>query len=545
MDTDFFKKIDTIFLVDNIGMKKNGITTSVIRKTKLMEDKWGYHPIILVAEYSPDLIWVQIDLKYSEDSSDKLVLNKSSHLVSVYDYFQKRTLQDTSVHTYSMDEENFTYEKVDENIYKVYQDGFLIRKEYFSVIKDRIKMIDRYDENGQLDKKVFFDNFGNISKIRIYDKFNKNYYPTEIFFTTDKKRCIEASYTFNSNKGLDKANELKKLELYNSNGDLLKEFANDGELAAYFIETVVMVNPEKYYMLVCESGMHSNALVSILKPNAFKVQVVHSVFLDDSYNLKSSPQSFYKYMCENNSKFDGIVFLTRGERQDFIKKYGDLKNTFVISHPYYEEIIKEDFSLRNSKRGVIVSRFDNLKRINLSIDIFKKVVDEIPDAELWIYGFGLEEKNYKDQIKELGLENNIFLKGFTSTPTLEFRRAVFSMMTSIAEGFGLTLMESIVNGCPAFSFDIKYGPSDIIKDNETGYLITDSKRGSFVKGDRSSYKAAEKDIDIFAKKIINFLQDEELQKTFSENCYEDAPRFSVDIFLEKWYELMETLYRKR
>lgn len=40
------------------------------------------------------------------------------------------------------------------------------------------------------------------------------------------------------------------------------------------------------------------------------------------------------------------------------------------------------------------------------------------------------------------------------------------------EGFSLALLESLAHGVPVISYDIKYGPSELITSDFNGYLIT-------------------------------------------------------------------------
>jgi poly(glycerol-phosphate) alpha-glucosyltransferase len=152
------------------------------------------------------------------------------------------------------------------------------------------------------------------------------------------------------------------------------------------------------------------------------------------------------------------------------------------------------------------------------------VVKKLPDARLEIYGFGALRQEYREQIDRLGLANNVFLMGATDDPAAVFSGAALSMMTSAAEGFGITLVESICNGCPAIAFDIKYGPSDIIADGDPGFLITMFDKGAY------------------ANRIIAYLWDTELQRAMSENCYADAARFNPEAFARSWFELTKRIY---
>ena len=60
---------------------------------------------------------------------------------------------------------------------------------------------------------------------------------------------------------------------------------------------------------------------------------------------------------------------------------------------------------------------------------------------------------------------------FTNNPLLEFQKSKASLLTSSFEGFGLSVMESINVGCPVISYDVRYGPSEIIDHGKNGYLV--------------------------------------------------------------------------
>jgi len=218
--------------------------------------------------------------------------------------------------------------------------------------------------------------------------------------------------------------------------------------------------------------------------------------------------------------------LTEDARKDFSENYGSEENIFVIPHPYPYPIKKSDFDKRDNLTAVALARLDPFKQLHVAVEIFAVVARALPEARLEIYGRGPEEKRISALIKRLGMENNIFLMGYTDDPLAVFGTVALTMMTSSAEGFGLTVMESICNGCPAFAFDIKYGPAEIIDDGETGFL--------FKRFDGETY----------ARMIYEYLKDVELQRTMSENCYAAAHRFSNEKFLENWYQMTETIYNR-
>src|SRR4051794_7931549 len=91
------------------------------------------------------------------------------------------------------------------------------------------------------------------------------------------------------------------------------------------------------------------------------------------------------------------------------------------------------------------------------------------------------------------------------------------------EGLGLVLLESLANGCPVVSYDIKYGPSDIVRDGVNGFLVP-----------RKGQKK-------MAARIVNILTDPELRRRLSQAATEISTKFSEQAFVARWSELFGTL----
>jgi len=377
-----------------------------------------------------------------------------------------------------------------------------------------------YLKDGNAYKDMVYDDWGYLNYVREYSPLSEDIFDVK-YYTTEGKLCLEALF-----RPTDKGIEHERIFVYDDNEEITAECKNSAELAAICLDRIMQ--DDKFYVLIVEDGLMSKTAAELNsnRKNVAKCIVVHNIFLNDAYDPKSEPQTFYKYLCKNHKSFNGIIMLTDDAANDFKNIYGSEDSLFVIPHPYPFVIERSDFDERDNTKAVIISRLDAVKRLNFAIEIFAFVVKEIPEACLEIYGRGAEEENLKKLISSLGLENNVKLMGYTDDPLALFKKAALFMMTSVAEGFGLTLMESICNGCPAFAFDIKYGPSEIIDDGRTGYLIPRF------------------DKKMFAERIIGYFKNVELQKEMSENCYAAAPGFSNDKFLEKWFNMTETLYNR-
>ena len=97
-------------------------------------------------------------------------------------------------------------------------------------------------------------------------------------------------------------------------------------------------------------------------------------------------------------------------------------------------------------------------------------------------------------------------------------------MASRWEGFPMVLIEAIANGLPSIAFDIDYGPSIIIKDGETGFLVKN--------GDEETY----------CSKLGILMSDCELREKMGGQAHIDAiSRFSSNVIIKRWTDLFDSL----
>jgi len=506
------KNIETIFILSGIITKRTGYIDSVLRKIKLMEEKWNYKPALLTCIHNIDQRKTQTWL--STAGVEQTALDASTKVINVYEYFQKSYVDGLENKAIFEDGEN------DSDILSNDTSSGTEIKKYYTGYMGSLRMV-RYFNNGNADKDMVYDDWGYLNYIREYSPLSEDIYDIK-YFTTDGRLCIEKLVRLT-----DDGTQLEKIILYNDSGEIAAELGDDAELATVCLEQIM--SDDMFYMLIVEDGLMSKAAAMIdeNRKNVAKCIVVHSIFLNNAYDPQSGPQKYYKYLCENHDRFDGILMLTEEARRDFNELYGGgSEKIFVIPHPYPYQVNEAHFDERDNLKAVIVSRLDPLKQVNYAVEIFAKVAEALPDARLEIYGRGPEEERIRALIKRLGMEINIFLKGHTDNPLAVFSTAALSIGTSSAEGFGLSVMESICNGCPAFAFDIKYGPAEIIDDGKTGFLFN------------------RLDAETFARMIYEYFNDIDMQRTMSENCYAAAHRFSNEKFLENWYKMTETIYRR-
>ena len=127
---------------------------------------------------------------------------------------------------------------------------------------------------------------------------------------------------------------------------------------------------------------------------------------------------------------------------------------------------------------------------------------------------------------QLGIADVVEFAGFSFDVQTEMRKASAFVMTSVYEGFGLVMIEAMHEGLPCVSFNLPYGPSEIIEDGENGYLING----------RDKYD--------FARKLLLLLNNNDLRKNMAREASKSVLQFSPEQIAEKWIMKYTELLRK-
>jgi glycosyltransferase involved in cell wall biosynthesis len=93
------------------------------------------------------------------------------------------------------------------------------------------------------------------------------------------------------------------------------------------------------------------------------------------------------------------------------------------------------------------------------------------NMRLAILGEGEDRESLIKLAKELGIEFDFALLGFSNNPYAYMRRAGLFVLSSAWEGFGNVLAEAIALGTPAVSTNCPHGPSEILSDGKYGPLV--------------------------------------------------------------------------
>ena len=220
-------------------------------------------------------------------------------------------------------------------------------------------------------------------------------------------------------------------------------------------------------------------------------------------------------------KLDKLVVLTEDAKVD----WPELKNVILIPDPLPFRV--ETVSDLSAKRIISIGRYAYEKGNDLLLQAWAKVEKECCEWCLDIYGMG-DRAPYRQQMKELGVdESRCHLYGSLPNVKEEYLRSSIFVLPSRFEGFGLVIIEAMSCGLPVVTFDCENGPRNILTSGGDGYLVRPF------------------DVDAYAGKLIQLIQDETLRRQMGTNARMSSQRYAIEGIANRWKLMFEELdFRK-
>lgn len=222
---------------------------------------------------------------------------------------------------------------------------------------------------------------------------------------------------------------------------------------------------------------------------------------------------------------DAVVCATPDQGEDLKERYGEHFPVVAI-RPVVKKIETPSDAVRDRHKIVAVGRLVDVKRLDHVFRALPAVLNVIPDAHMDIWGSGSDQERLEGVLAELGLQDAVTFCGYTGNPEMIFRTAGCSVLTSRRESFGLAVTESLLQGCPVVSYDVKYGPRTVIRDGVNGYIVPDN------------------DVDALSKRIIDVLSNPELQDSMGVEGLKVAELVDRAHFTKAWLQLADDVRQK-
>ena len=201
------------------------------------------------------------------------------------------------------------------------------------------------------------------------------------------------------------------------------------------------------------------------------VSWLHST-LDNIKNKKELENKF--------KKIKKVIVITENMKSQFQSIFPEIRNIEMLYNPFnIREIQNLSYindgitptEIKIIKEGYILacSRLDKNKDLKTAIYAFNSLKNQIKEKFL-IIGDGPEKANLIELVKELKLQDRILFLGTRQNPYLWMRNCKVFIHSSKQEGFGMVLVEALINECVILATDCPVGPREILDNGKYGIL---------------------------------------------------------------------------
>lgn len=220
-----------------------------------------------------------------------------------------------------------------------------------------------------------------------------------------------------------------------------------------------------------------------------------------------------------------IMAISETTKHDLLKLGFKKKNIDIVYCGISGLGLSNQYKKFTAPTILYLGRIKKYKRVDMLIKIMPEILKRVPNAHLFVAGWGTEGTSVMDISMRSGMRKKIKIIGTVNETEKKYllTRAWVFVNPSIGEGWGISVIEANMHGTPAIAFKVA-GLSESIKDGETGLLaITENE---------------------LIEKICLILENKKLREKLSKNSVQWAKRFNWDDAAEESIQVMKKTLKK-
>lgn len=165
------------------------------------------------------------------------------------------------------------------------------------------------------------------------------------------------------------------------------------------------------------------------------------------------------------------------------------------------------------------ARLDCVKNLRMMLNVFKKILEHVPDVILLICGTGPQLKELESISQQLEIENSVKFLGLRNDLPEIYQLFEVFLLSSFTEGISITLLEAMATKIPVVVTNVGGNP-EVVVEGITGRLVPLN------------------DVEKMADAVIELLENPEIAKAFGcSGRKRAAETFGFDNMLKKYISL--------
>lgn len=215
-----------------------------------------------------------------------------------------------------------------------------------------------------------------------------------------------------------------------------------------------------------------------------------------------------------------VVILTNKD----LEKYKKINPNTTVIYNFTNMEFRKPPVLTN-KQFLFVGRLSGQKGFSDLCSIIKRFCKINDDWNFRIIGNGEYKTDFEKFIKSENLGNRINWSLVSDDIQTEMENSSCLLMTSNFEGLPMVLIEAGLCALPAISYDTPTGPSDIISNLKSGFIVPLHNQ------------------KLFVERMSQFVNDFELQQKLSYGAKIESEKFNKQNILSQWKEVLKKCER--
>ena len=503
---------DALYISTVGGLPRNfgGRTSSIVAKARLFHDLAGVKTVVMTFNHSSELDDVTTLFRERGSVTDAITT------VNLLDHMPDDTSRVGAPVQHELDEPGLhPIKDADQELYRFYDDQGVYRMYKRFDYAGRLIVRDWFTENRNRTRRDEFRLDGTIRRT-VYMDLRHNKPRQDIYYRND------GTPHFNLWRWIDDETKLQFIEqvtLFDEQGRPSRVLGGYDEILHACLDNYLQ---GRRAFITTEGRDVDPWMLSYRRPNVKRLFLVHNTHIRPPYDDITKVRTTYRPMLEHDDDVDALVFLTNTQRAEVEAVHGEHQNYYVVPHAA-PDVHPDPTVERDPNLVIMMARLDPQKQLDHALLAWKRVQKQLPNARLEIYGRGAELGRLTEMIKQLNLGDSVTLAGFTTDPHAVYRRAGLCIMTSRFEGAPLTVLEAFALGCPVVSYDLRYGPSDMIEDGVNGFLVPYGNRKAM------------------ADVIVRCLTEPGLLAKLSAGTQQTSEHFTQRAFVARWSGLYNDL----